>query len=206
MSSPRPKTTPRRQTHTRTKPTRDLPVLPLAIGGIFLVTFIGLIVWYRVQTGGGTSASQTGGQTVANIQCQTSEQLATHYHAHVDLRYKNQRVAIPANTGIPSSQSCIYWLHTHDESGVIHIEAPRGDASRQFTLGDFFAVWGQPLSSTEVATMTVGSANQLKMWVNGTPYTGDPSKIVLKSNEQIVIEIGPPYSTPPPTFSWPAGL
>ena len=195
---------PRRRTATKARPARDVPVLPLAVGGLFLAVFLVLIVWYKVQT---TSSTATNtGQPVNSIQCETGEQLATHYHSHVDILWKNQPVPIPANTGIPSGSSCLYWMHTHDDSGVIHIEAPVGQASRKFTLGDFFAVWGQPLSRTQVATLQVGSGNQLKVWVNGKPYTGDPSKIVLKSHEQIVIEIGPPFTQPPPTFSWPAGL
>ena len=140
------------------------------------------------------------------IQCQSGEQLAVHYHAHLDILFQNGPVTIPANTGVPTGSSCLYWLHTHDESGVIHIEAPQASASRQFTLGDFFAIWGQPLSRSRVATIPINSKNQLKIWVNGSPYTGDPSKIVLKGHEQIVIQIGPPFTTPPPTYTWPAGL
>ena len=196
---------PKRRPPGRTRPTREVPILPLAVGSIFLVAFIGLIVWYHVLTSGSSSAAR-GGQPVNGIQCQSGEQLAVHYHAHVDILYKNQPVTIPANTGIPTGASCLYWLHTHDESGVIHIEAPKPQANRQFTLGDFFAVWGQPLSRSKIATIPVGSGNELRIWVNGTPYTGDPSKIVLKSQEQIVIEIGPPFTEPPPTFTWPPGL
>ena len=157
-----------------------------------------------MQTRGAKSAQL--GQPVASIQCQTGEQLAVHYHAHLDILYKNQPVIIPANTGIPAGSSCLYWLHTHDETGIIHIEAPKPQANRKFTLGDFFAVWGQPLSRSKVATIPVGSGNDLKVWVNGTPYTGDPSKIVLTEKEQIVIEIGPPFTDPPPAVNWPAGL
>ena len=168
--------------------------------------FIGLLIWYRVQTGSGASSALNAGKPVANIQCQNGEQLAVHYHAHVDIIWKNQPVSIPANTGIPPGGNCLYWLHTHDDSGVIHIEAPQGDGNRQFTLGNFFQIWGQPLSRKQVATIPVGSGDQLKVWVNGIPYTGDPSKIVLKEKEQIVLEIGPPFSEPPPTFTWPANL
>jgi len=159
-----------------------------------------------VQTGGGTNSAQASVQPVASVQCQNGEQLAVHYHAHVDILYKNQPVIIPANTGIPAGGSCLYWLHTHDETGIIHIEAPKPQANRKFTLGDFFAVWRQPLSRSKVATIPVGSGNDLKVWVNGVPYAGDPSKIVLTEKEQVVLEIGPPYTDPPPTFNWPAGL
>ncbi len=35
---------------------------------------------------------------------------------------------------------CFYWLHTHTEDGIIHIESP---VQRTFTLGHFFAIWGR---------------------------------------------------------------
>ena len=44
--------------------------------------------------------------------------------------------------------SCFYWLHTHTDEGIMHIESP---VQRTFTLGDFFAVWGQPLGSSQAA-------------------------------------------------------
>jgi len=99
------------------------------------------------------------------------------------------------------TSTCLYWMHTHQSSGIVHIEAPRESASRQFTLGDFFQVWGQPLSNRQVATFKLGSGDQLKMWVDGQPYTGDPRKIVLKSHTQVVLEIGPQF-VDPPTFDW----
>jgi len=202
-----PKTTTRTKGRTAQKRPvarrREWPIMPLVVGGVFTVVFAALIVGYYFASRG---PGGVNGQPVANIKCDTGEQLAVHYHAHLTVMYRGQPASIPANTGIPSGGSCLYWMHTHDDSGVIHIEAPVGQAKRQFTLGDFFAVWGQPLSRTQVATLQVGSGNQLKVWVNGTPYTGDPSKIILKSHEQIVLEIGPPFTQPPPTFTWAAGL
>ena len=50
------------------------------------------------------------------------------------------RVRVPADIGIVTAGYaviCLYWLHTHDDSGTIHVEAPGGT----FTLADFFAVW-----------------------------------------------------------------
>ena len=170
--------------------------LPLAVLGIFLVVAVALIVLYRTQSSSGTA----NGQPVASITCDSGEQLATHYHAHLDILYKGQPVKVPANIGI--QPTCLYWLHTHDDTGVIHVEAPQSQASRQFTLGEFFKVWGQPLSSTQVATLKVQPGEQVKVWVDGKPYTGDPSKVKLASKEQIVIEIGPPFVDPPPTYTW----
>jgi hypothetical protein len=47
----------------------------------------------------------------------------------------------------------------------------------------------------------VPAGGQVKAWVNGQPYTGDPAKIPLASKEQVVLEIGPPFSEPP-TYTW----
>jgi hypothetical protein len=168
--------------------------MPIVVGGVFAAIFLVLLVAFLVNRGA------TSGQTINGIHCDTGEQLATHYHAHLDIIYKGQPANLAANTGILSD--CLYWTHTHDTSGIIHIEAPKQQASRQFTLGDFFAIWHQPLSKTQVATFQVKPGDVLKVWVNGEPYTDDPSKIVLKSHAQIVIEIAPPLTEPPPTFTW----
>jgi hypothetical protein len=173
--------------------------MPLTVGGIFTVAFVVLIVAYYLASRGGSGIN---GQPVANIRCDTGEQLAVHYHAHVTLIYKGTPAQIPAQVGIPNGGSCIYWMHTHQTSGIVHIEAPKESSSRSFTLGDFFQIWNQPLSTRQVATFKVGSGDELKMWVDGKPYTGDPRGIVLKSHTQVVVQIGPPLTDPPPTFDW----
>ena len=173
--------------------------MPLTVGSVFLVIFLGLIVAYYIASRG---PGGVNGQPVANIKCDAGEQLSTHYHAHIAVLYKGTPVSIPAQVGILTNQNCFYWMHTHTTSGIIHIEAPKDSASRKFTVGDFFQIWNQPLSKKQVATFTVGKGDQLQMWVDGKPYTGDPRNIVLKSHENVVIEIGPPLIDPPPTFDW----
>jgi hypothetical protein len=169
----------------------------LSVLGIFVLIAVALIVVYKVSTPSGGPPS---GQPVAAVKCETGEQLATHFHTHLTILYKGQPVNVPASVGI--QPTCLYWLHTHDDSGIIHVEAPKSEASRKFKLGDFFQVWGQPLNGKQVATIKLGSGDQLRAWVNGQPYTGDPANIPMASKEQIVLEIGPPFTDPPPTFTW----
>ncbi len=166
-----------------------------------MVIFAVLLILLN-RAGQGTT---TDTQPVANIRCDQGEQTAVHYHAHLSIFYRGTPVTIPAQVGIPNN-SCFYWLHTHDDTGVIHIEAPSGSAHRQFTVGDFFKVWRQPLSSKQVATINLSGSDQMKVWVDGKPYSGDPSKVVLKSHTQVVVEIGPPFQDPPPSFTFPADL
>jgi hypothetical protein len=73
---------------------------------------------------------------------------------------------------------------------------------RTFTLGEFFTMWGKPLSRTLAASMKSDKGAPLKFWVNGKPYTGDPRKIQLTAHADIVIQAGPPYPKPPKFTNW----
>lgn len=127
------------------------------------------------------------GQSIDGIPCESGEQLAYHVHAHVTILDNGQPVSVPADVGIPGA--CIYWLHTHDTTGVVHVEAP---SAHPFTLGQFFDIWGQPLSSGNVA----GHRGNVTAYVNQTPFTGDPRAIPLEDKESIVLEVG--SAVPPP--------
>ncbi|HSU98157.1 MAG TPA: hypothetical protein VLI40_13065 [Gemmatimonadaceae bacterium] len=139
------------------------------------------------------------GQPVAGISCDAQEGQRIHIHQHLLILDHGKSVAIPANVGQPAGKPCIYWLHTHTPDGVIHIEAPK---DRSFTLADFFAVWGQPLSRSVAATASARKGQYLKVWVDGKPFMGDPGSIPLMAHTDIVIEAGPPFPRPPRFTAW----
>ena len=123
------------------------------------------------------------GATADGVQCVATEQSGTHIHTHLTVYVNGALRPIPANIGIDQTKECLYWLHVHVQDGVIHIEAP---ANTSFTLGQFFAVWHQPLTRTDIA----GSTGTQTVVVNGKPYTGDPADIPLRSREDIQISVG----------------
>ena len=139
------------------------------------------------------------GEQVAGISCDAMEGQRLHIHQHLSVFDHGHEIAIPANIGIPPGKQCLYWLHTHTPDGVIHIEAP---LARTFTLGDFFKIWGQPLSRTVAATARSDKGTSLKVWLDGKPYTRDPSTIPLAAHTDVVIEAGPPYPKPPRFTDW----
>lgn len=156
-------------------------------------------------------AATTTGQTINGISCQTSEQTLFHIHAHLTVFVNGQPRQVAAAIGIPGasatqtptgpfigSGTCFYWLHTHAADGIIHIESP---VQRTFTLGDFFAEWGQPLSTTQVGPAT-GHVTAL---YNGQVYKGNPSTIPLTAHAQIQLEVGTPLIAPVST-AFPNGL
>jgi hypothetical protein len=139
------------------------------------------------------------GQTIDGISCDAQEGQRIHIHQHLVIFDHGKQVSIPNNVGQPAGRPCIYWLHTHTPDGIIHIEAP---LDRSFTLGDFFKVWGQPIGRTQAASARATPKSPLRVWVNGTPYKGDPAKIKLSAHTDIVIEAGPPFLPPPRFTNW----
>jgi hypothetical protein len=96
------------------------------------------------------------------------------------------------------SGSCFYWLHTHAADGIIHIESP---IERAYTLGNFFDVWGQPLSSSRVGP----AAGPVTAFYDGERYDGDPRAIPLTAHAQIQLDLGRPLVAPA-AIAFPAGL
>ena len=180
--------------------TSNLPLLPIVVGAVLLVGAVIMII-VAARGGGGT----TTGQTIDGIQCQSNEQLAVHYHAHLDILVDGQPALLPAGIGIDTPDQCLYWVHTHASDGVIHIEAPKSSATRKFTLGDFFDLWKKRLDTTHVGDTALTRDQKLVMFVDGKPYTGDPRKIVLGAHTLVTLEITPPEVNPPPSFTFPSG-
>jgi hypothetical protein len=134
---------------------------------------------------------------VDNIYCDQQEQLAFHIHAHLTIYMNGQAVPLPAQIGIAKDQSCLYWLHTHDTSGVIHMEAP---ANHSFTLGNFLNEW-----STQFPTLNYPPQLDQIGWqayVNGKPYNGDFHKIPLQAHTLITLVDNSPHAVPDTTYNW----
>ena len=139
------------------------------------------------------------GQPVDGIECAAQEYAAIHIHAHLALFVDGKQIAIPSRVGIPTNGGqpfCTYWVHTHDASGIIHVESPVAQA---FTFGQFFDIWGEPLDRTHAASYN----GSLRFYVNGSRYNGDPRSIPLTSHQNVTIEIGS-KAVPPPNYSFPA--
>lgn len=127
---------------------------------------------------------------IDGIPC-NAENITYHVHAHLQIVYDGKDVVVPANTG--STDTCVYYLHTHDQSGELHIEAP---AHRVFTLGTFFDIWGQRLSSSHVASLSIRKGQQVRAYVDGKLYRKNPRMIELGAHRLVTLEVGPPFVRP----------
>ena len=154
------------------------------------------------------------GQPVDGIEGSSHEMLKTHFHSHLALFYRGEQIAVPYGIGIVKpfrvergfvgEGSGYYWLHTHDASGIIHVESP---TDRAYTLGNFFDVWGQPLEAGKGAKAgnVAGLRGRVRTYVDGRPFPEDPRGIVLKPHEQITLVVGEP-AVAPPAYAFPEGL
>jgi hypothetical protein len=140
------------------------------------------------------------------LQVLTAEGQVQHTHQHLDLFVDGQRIAIPANLGIDRVHLILSPIHTHDATGIIHVESP---VVRDFTLGEFFDVWGVRFDGHCVGGICDGTARVLTVYRNGQPVSGDPRTLVLDAHEEIVVAIGTSAQLPSPvpsSFVFPAGL
>jgi len=156
-------------------------------------------------------ATSVTGQDVDGISCQTSEQTLFHIHAHLTIFVNGAARQVPAAIGIPGAQAqataagpfveqgtCFYWLHTHAADGIIHIESP---VQRNYTLGNFFDEWGQPLSASRVGP----ASGRVVALYNGQVFQGNPRNIPLTAHGQIQLEVGTPLIAPE-QITFPNGL
>jgi len=141
----------------------------------------------------------------AGLPALPAEALSVHYHAHLDVIIDGQPVIVAQYIGIDLKNGRISPLHTHDTSGIIHIESPEPTT---YTLGQFFTQWAVRLTAQCINTSCVGPTRQNIATVNGQTFNGDPSTIPFSPHQQITLWSGPPGPPPslPGSYNFPPGL
>ena len=157
------------------------------------------------------AGSPSIGDAVDGIACERSEQVLFHIHARVTVYVDGRSRRIPYGIGIAPPRkvaptpaggfviggSCFTWLHTHAADGVIHIESP---TKRTYTLGNFFDVWGEPLTAKRVGP----ARGHVTAFLDGKPWHGDPRSIPLRAHAQVQLDVGSPAvkAVLMPSSSW----
>ena len=136
----------------------------------------------------------------------------TSLHVHPWLRISintgsgNVSVPIPAAVGIlgpgytttsngavaVSSGSCFEPMHTHDSTGIIHIES--SSTSSQYTLGDFFNIWKVTCQLQSSDCVSVGGSNR-PITFNQTDILG---YVPVQGHTVSLIVDGQNYTAAPP--------
>ncbi|MDB5244692.1 MAG: hypothetical protein JWN18_562 [Parcubacteria group bacterium] len=117
----------------------------------------------------------------------TMEGQVLHIHQHLNLFIKGQSVTVPSHIGINEAAGWLSSIHTHDTRGVIHVESPY---MATFTLGELFDVWGVAFTASRIGGYESTATSSLKVYANGTLYTGDPRLLELAAHQVITIVYG----------------
>jgi len=191
----------------------------------------GVTAW--TSNAGATSLGANGSNTVDNVACtQMGEPAGTtalHVHAFVGLYANGTEEAIPSALGMKApteptasgeqndsyavlTAQCFYHMHTHDYSGLIHIEdsaLPQSYAQSGMpsyaTLKTLFDLWGEPINPSAVATFTgtvamyIGtpsakSSAGADIVTSYTPFNGDLTTVQFGHHVAIWIVVGTPPS------------
>ena len=136
------------------------------------------------------------GEHAARLTVLPGEGVTQHIHAHLDIVVDGATVSVPEHLGIDVRRGLYAELHTHADSGVLHIES--ADRHARFGLGQLFTEWGVRLDAHHLGALSAGGGRQLYVFVNGKPVSGDPARIRLADHQEIVLAFGtePPADVP----------
>ena len=125
---------------------------------------------------------------ISGITCDKVEHLVYHNHTKLVIKIQNETQNIPAGIGIIPND-CIFWLHTHDDSGIIHVESPIKTA---FSLDQFLKVWDIFDNSSFIENFSKNNmtANVSMITENGSQSKLDNYKnIILENNAIITVDL-----------------
>lgn len=163
------------------------------------------------------------GQPIDGVACQPTMSNNYHVHVFVGIYVNGVHYATPDTIGMYHPQpeptnhftiyaKCYYDIHTHDASGIVHVESPDPKhipiTGTEYQTKQLFDEWGIAVSRQNFGpfsgSLRVVTSGQVYRGGpgNGTidrstyrTWTGDPNQIPLYSHEAIFFEIGPKYPT-----------
>ena len=113
-----------------------------------------------------------------------------HVHPYLQIWIDGKNVSIPADVGILGGGSCTEPVHTHDASGILHLELSQSQAAQNWTLDNFFSIWKFSCSQgaqycptvngaqapvvftpTDILGFTTNTTDRVVLLVDGAPST-----------------------------------
>ncbi len=172
---------------------KRITIAGIIAAGVLLVAGLVYLVFAQGQTPANAAYPPIDG-----VSCDSGEHSDFHIHAHMSIYINGKPAPIPAQIGIASDSSCLYWLHTHTSDGVIHIEAPNGFS---ITLKNFLDIWGKRFPQLNYPSQ-LSDPSGWQVYVNGKLYSGNFQTIPLQSHTLITLVYNSPGVKPDTTFDW----
>ncbi len=148
-----------------------------------IITVLVIIILMRTYIKNSNTSSVSTSKSNRELVDSCTTDMATEFHIHpfLDITINGQKQVIPANVGI--FEGCMHPLHTHDETGKIHVESP---VQRDFTLGDFFYVWKKTFTKDQILDYTADSTHTIRQTINGEEVQ-DFENTILRDGDRINI-------------------
>jgi hypothetical protein len=131
-----------------------------------------------------------------------SDGTTLHIHQHLDLFVDGRQVVVPAGIGIDPNGRFIAPIHTHDATGVIHVESP---VRRSYTLAELFGVWGVRFTSRCLGAYCRGTGEAVEVFVDGRRIVSNPAGVLLRPHDEIAVVVGKRVVVPR-TYAFPSGV
>jgi hypothetical protein len=150
-------------------------------------------------------------ERLAELNLPTLSESVLHHHIQLAIYVHGEPVVVPAGigyspdgVGYSAALNVFSPLHTHDTEGIVHVES--ADPNFQPVLGQFMDVWGVYFTPTCLGSLCNSGDDQLRVFVNGTQYTGDPTLLPLTDLLSVVITFGTKDQLPDPVPSAPPAI
>ena len=187
---------------------------------------------------GDTSAGGQGPSLTKfdGIRCQPTMSNNYHVHAFIGLYVNGIEYAIPRGIGIIfptdpnqleilTATECFYFTHTHDSTGIVHLEdynkgvVEKPPTTSHYVTGNIFNTWGITVNANQfgqfAGPVEVFTSGQMYRFLPGTggvvgentltQWTGDPAQIPVYENEVIWYLVGPTYPAALPSIDFAPG-
>ena len=150
---------------------------------VISLTVVGLFIWAGIAYQKSSMADYNA-KTSREVALICTLDMATRFHIHPNLKIlvNGTPQIIPANVGI--NTLCMNAIHTHDATGVLHVESP---VKKDFTLGDFFAVWKKEFNKNQILDYKTDSTHSLTVTVNGK-LVDTYENTIMNDQDNIVVE------------------
>jgi len=120
---------------------------------------------------------------ILEVCLQDHSQNMLHYHATLSIVIRGESQMIPADSGV--IPGCMRGIHTHDDTGKLHIETPEAMEAR---LEHFFQIWEQSFTSTQLLDASVGEGESISLTVNGE-LVDNPQNHILEDGQELVLTL-----------------
>src|SRR5579885_3900448 len=186
-----------REKRQRSLRMRRLIPLGIIATAAFVVTLLASV--FRVQMPSFHERSYSTVSTIYSaidsIACDDGEHDPFQSYVHLSIYIHGKPVPISPYIGFIPDGSCLYWLHTVSDEGVIEIDAPY---VHTFVLGSFLDIWKERFS--QFYPKQLDQAAGWLAYVNGKLFAGNFRAIPLQNFALITLAYQSPGVRPDRPF------